>query len=177
MKEIKIQVPKGMEIDKENSTFECVKFKPISPQDFKYVDLDLPSGTLWADKNVGAENEEDQGDYLNYEEALKTHALPSKEQFDELIKYCDWKWVKYKEVNGYLVIGKNGHSLFLPACGYRYCNGDLNYVVSFGYYWSSTPSGSEKAWELYFYSGRVYLYSTYRCYEQPVRLVNKLYWK
>ena len=29
IKEIKIEVPSGMEIDKENSTFECIKFKPI----------------------------------------------------------------------------------------------------------------------------------------------------
>lgn len=28
-KEIKINVPKGYEIDEENSTFECIKFKPI----------------------------------------------------------------------------------------------------------------------------------------------------
>lgn len=28
-KEVKIQTPKGYEIDKENSTFECIKFKPI----------------------------------------------------------------------------------------------------------------------------------------------------
>ena len=28
-KELKIQVPDGYEIDKENSTFECIKFKPI----------------------------------------------------------------------------------------------------------------------------------------------------
>lgn len=27
IKELKIQVPKGYEIDKENSTFECIKFK------------------------------------------------------------------------------------------------------------------------------------------------------
>lgn len=26
-KEFKIQVPEGYEIDKENSTFECIKFK------------------------------------------------------------------------------------------------------------------------------------------------------
>ena len=26
-KEIKINIPKGYEIDKENSTFECIKFK------------------------------------------------------------------------------------------------------------------------------------------------------
>ena len=27
-KEVKIQVPEGYEIDRENSTFECIKFKP-----------------------------------------------------------------------------------------------------------------------------------------------------
>lgn len=29
IKELKIQIPEGYEIDKENSTFECIKFKPI----------------------------------------------------------------------------------------------------------------------------------------------------
>lgn len=28
MNEVKITVPEGFEIDKENSTFECIKFKP-----------------------------------------------------------------------------------------------------------------------------------------------------
>ena len=28
-KEVKIQVPDGYKIDKENSTFECIKFKSI----------------------------------------------------------------------------------------------------------------------------------------------------
>ena len=28
-KEIRIPIPEGMEIDRENSTFECIKFKPI----------------------------------------------------------------------------------------------------------------------------------------------------
>lgn len=28
MDELRIQVPEGMEIDRENSTFECIKFKP-----------------------------------------------------------------------------------------------------------------------------------------------------
>ena len=28
-KEFKIQIPEGYEIDKENSTFECIKFKSI----------------------------------------------------------------------------------------------------------------------------------------------------
>ena len=37
-KEIKIKVPKGYEIDKENSTFECVKFKPIK-KELTYEDV------------------------------------------------------------------------------------------------------------------------------------------
>ena len=29
MKELRVEVPQGYEIDKESSTFECIKFKPI----------------------------------------------------------------------------------------------------------------------------------------------------
>ena len=35
MKELKIEVPKGYEIDKENSTFECIKFKKKKQVDIK----------------------------------------------------------------------------------------------------------------------------------------------
>lgn len=37
-KELKIQAPEGYEVDKENSTFECVKFKPIK-KDITYRDV------------------------------------------------------------------------------------------------------------------------------------------
>lgn len=37
-KELKIQVPEGYEVDKENSTFEYVKFKPIK-KDITYKDV------------------------------------------------------------------------------------------------------------------------------------------
>lgn len=37
-KELKIQVPEGYEIDKENSTFECIKFKHIK-KDITYEDI------------------------------------------------------------------------------------------------------------------------------------------
>lgn len=40
-KEIKITPPKGYEIDKENSTFECIQFKPITKRwrDERYEEL------------------------------------------------------------------------------------------------------------------------------------------
>ena len=34
--EFKIQVPEGMEIDRENSTFECIKFKP---KELTYIEI------------------------------------------------------------------------------------------------------------------------------------------
>ena len=37
-KELKIQAPEGYEIDKENSTFECIKFKSIK-KDITYKDI------------------------------------------------------------------------------------------------------------------------------------------
>lgn len=33
--EFKVPIPEGMEIDKENSTFECIKFKPIKAKNWR----------------------------------------------------------------------------------------------------------------------------------------------
>lgn len=47
-KEIKIRVPKGYEIDRENSTLECIKFKSIK-KDITYDDIcnNLFAEKLW----------------------------------------------------------------------------------------------------------------------------------
>lgn len=44
MKEIKINVPEGYEIDKANSTFECIKFKKKSALDYRKVLAKLAEG-------------------------------------------------------------------------------------------------------------------------------------
>lgn len=53
-KEIKINVPKGYEIDKENSTFECIKFKPIK-KELTYEDVaeELFSSSMFTLDNIG----------------------------------------------------------------------------------------------------------------------------
>ncbi len=58
-----------------------------------YIDLGLPSGTLWATCNVGANNPEDYGDYFAWGEtepksdySWNTYKYGS--QSDELTKYC-----------------------------------------------------------------------------------------
>lgn len=61
--------------------------------------------------------------------------------------------------------------VFLPAAGYR--NGtSVSSVGSNGYYWSSTPNGSSKAYCLYFYMGTVDpAHDSYRRDGSSVRLV------
>ena len=38
--------------------------------DIQLIDLGLPSGTLWADRNIGADSPEDYGDYFRFGETI-----------------------------------------------------------------------------------------------------------
>ena len=80
--------------------------------------------------------------------------MPTKEDFEELLRECTWEWTTLNGHNGYKVIGPNGNSIFLPAAGWRYGT-DEGRVGSGGYYWSSTPDESytHRACDLSFCEG------------------------
>lgn len=126
-----------------------------------YIDLGLPSGTKWK-----AENEEG---FYTFDKAVEKYgdALPTKAQFEELQDHCKWEW----NGSGYKIIGPNGNSIVLSAKGYRSCNGKVYDVGSYGYYWSSTPNGSDVAWFLFFYSSGAYTDYFDRDLGRSVRLV------
>ena len=48
--------------------------------------------------------------------------MPMREDWSELESNCTWTWTSMNGVNGRLVTGKNGNSIFLPAGGCRYNN-------------------------------------------------------
>lgn len=206
----------------------------------EFVDLGLPSGTLWATCNVGAENPWDYGDYFAWGEtnskseyslenyfdyAAKEYKkynngkdgkkeldeaddvahvkwkgnwrMPSKKQFEELVKECYWVWTdSYGKdlVSGYIVykakseddkgkrksssnstivyrVAEDAH-IFLPAAGYRF-TGFLYYEGDSAVYWSRSLSEfhSYNAWYLYFNSGYVVAYYGLRYYGRSVRPV------
>lgn len=156
-----------------------------------YVDLGLPSGTLWATCNVGASSPEEYGDYFDTYDGGKTELdlandaaykhwgkgwrMPSKEQQDELREKCTWRWTQMNGVYGYEVKSKtNGNSLFLPVAGYYY-GSSLGSVGSSGGYWSRSlyASNSDYAYYLYFHSGAVYRYRSRRSYGRSVRPVHQ----
>ena len=150
---------------------------PPDPNGHEYVDLGLPSGTLWATCNVGASSPEEYGSYFAWGETSpksnyqwKTYKwcifykededgyaeydltkycansyygivdfkaelepeddaayvnwgplwrMPSKVQFREIEFYCTWTWTQKNGVNGLMVTGPNGNTLFFPAAGFR----------------------------------------------------------
>lgn len=130
----------------------------------KFVDLGLPSGLLWATRNVGAESIYEIGNYYSWceiepknkytlttykwfdgDEFTKYNREDGKRELDaaddvatvkwgkkcrlpkhaeaiELVTKCKWeRRLSYdnQSINGYLVTGPNGNSIFLPAAG---CN-------------------------------------------------------
>ena len=103
--------------------------------------------------------------------------MPTDEEWGELIDKCTWKWVDNYNgtgVNGRLVTGPNGNSIFLPAAGYRY-DTYPDYVGSYGFFWSSSLSAvyPYSAWRVYFISGTVYRNYGDRCCGRSVRPVSE----
>jgi hypothetical protein len=133
---------------------------PAIPQG--YVDLGLPSGTLWKDQNEIA-------GFYTYDDAMEMFGndLPTKEQLGELKTSCRWTWTG----SGYNVEGPSGESITLPAAGRRFGVGSVYFVGSDGGYWSSTPSSSESACYLLFSSNEVIMSEYDRYNGLSVRLV------
>lgn len=148
-------------------------------QEHEFVDLGLPSGTLWATCNVGANKPEDYGDYLSWDEGKTVDAkwgngwqMPSKEQWEELVQNTKTIWTTRNGVYGRLLTALNGNSLFLPAYRvYRY-NSSLA-GVCYGDYWSSSldTGNPNYAWYFNFNSFNTSVYIDYRNFDQSVRPV------
>lgn len=128
-----------------------------------YVDLGLPSGTLWKEKN--------ESGFYDFDAAHSNfgNELPSKEQLQELKDECVWLW----NGSGYKVIGPNKKFIVMPAEGCRLCSGDVSGVGLYGYYWSFQPYNSSTVWYLGFNTSGVYVGNIGRCGGESVRLVQE----
>lgn len=132
-----------------------------------WVDLGLPSGTLWKNANEGGANAR-----YTYNEAVSRfgNKLPTKQQLEELKNKCTWTW----KGTGCRVTGPNGNSIYLPAAGGTDCNSYSEVGVR-GNYWSSTPDVSGRTIGLYFGNGyKGTCSNSNSCGVYSVRLVQNL---
>ncbi len=158
--------------------------------------IDLGLSVMWASRNVGASSPSDYGDYFawgetspkseytrdTYNENASNDAatanwgsgwrMPTKEEIQELCEKCTWTWTTLNGVNGQLVTGPNGNSIFLPAAGYR-SGTSLRSAGSNGWYWSSSlyTDSPNYAYHLVFYSGGHIWINSYRGDGHSVRPV------
>ena len=193
----------------------------------EYVDLGLPSGTLWATCNVGADHPEDIGDYFAWGEttpkevydwsgykygdmvnglfAMSKYStdscygfngfvdnltilesaddaatanwgtgwrMPTKEEWKELFLKTTCVWTTQNGVEGRLLTGTNGNSIFLPATGFRI--DDELIGPGLGIYWSSSlhTDFNERGWSFHFEGENCHVCGTYeRNRGQVVRAV------
>ena len=142
---------------------------PTNETDDEYVDLGLPSGTLWAKENAEG--------FYTFDDAVAAfgNKLPSAVQMAELYECCAWSWDGGRK--GFEVTGQNGNSIFLPAAGYRHRGSSgVSGVVLEGNYWTrcSDKFSAARGRCLYFSSGNVYpLNSDGRAYGFSVRAVRE----
>ena len=112
---------------------------------------------------------EDDAAFVNWGPSWR---MPTKAQQDELRETCTWVSTTRNGVNGQLVTGSNGNSIFLPAAGFRWYE-TLNDSVVWGSYWSSTLQSefSSGAYVLNLDSGGIYWSSSIRDSGTTVRAV------
>lgn len=75
--------------------------------------------------------------------------IPTKEEYEELVNNCTWEWTTKNGIDGHLVTGPNGNSIFIPVAGYLTYDWD-NAVGKLGNYWSSSLSTNNDPNEAYF---------------------------
>lgn len=136
----------------------------------EFIDLGLPSGTLWATHNAHIGKKY----HFTHDEAIKHFGdcMPDYDQYKELISLCKWEWVKLfgGKVQGYRVTGPNRNSIFLSASSFY--NGSSLYVAgSYGRYWSTRYNSSDYAYYLSFGSSNKSMNYYYRYYSFSVRLI------
>ncbi len=153
-------------------------YKEQIPLDFlsdkiEYVDLGLPSGTLWA---ADYEKEDGKIVYLPYDKASILQ-IPTEEQWKELLEMCQWEYKYISDHDrSFVCIGPNGNVIHFNSEGFLKEEKGRVYDGERCFWWVKDENGNtgveKNAVKMYFLS-RQYkeMEKTFSGYKLPVRLV------
>ena len=94
------------EISKIHRITDAGEFLSAPTSTYQAIDLGLPSGLLWANKNIGAETEEDAGLYFQWgdTQGYTAEQVGVDKQFAEDLSDCKWytnpSFTKYNNSDG-----------------------------------------------------------------------------
>lgn len=120
---------------------------PVSLRDgnTEFVDLGLPSGTLWSSDY---EKIDGKTIYQTYENA-EAMSIPTNEQCKELLEFCDWESEissgSMRQLKKIICIGPNGNLIHFQVKGFI-TSDKIVYELSDSVFWIKTdnPNGSER---------------------------------
>ena len=160
------------------------RFFPVSgiKENIPYVDLGLPSGTLWTVVNYGG------GDYLNtlpstylwyynenyYSDDFGKFRIPTYEDAKELYETCSYEQVKIISTNcAQITSNVNGNVIYIPFGGCKNTGGYLYGVGTYGSIWLNAQTNDGFWRDMYFSdeSKIGYAYYSYHGYKRNIRLV------
>ena len=151
---------------------------PVDLRDNKteYVDLGLPSGTLWA-----ADYEKVDGAilYLPHRKA-QVYSIPTEDQWKELKECCEWKYDIERSSNNYhfkqvKCIGPNGNYISFERTRMRKAD-ELDYTDEAAYFWINKEESNNLKSAVKFYgssnmNGHCEIRNIFSGYQLPIRLV------
>lgn len=145
--------------------------KQISLQMSKccYIDLGLPSGTLWS---IDFERDVDEIQYFSYCQVENLN-IPTKEQWDELVEKCEWRYDNDDDV--FMALGPNGNILTFAKTEYKSFKNSISFPNKAGtYFWLKNDNADNSA--VIFHNGTTcdFFKSTremFSGYKLPIRLV------
>lgn len=136
----------------------------------EYVDLGLPSRTLWS---TDYEKLDGKRLYLPYDKA-EYMKLPTKEQWEELFSNCKWEWEKqWNNANApyarAICVGPNGQTLIFERTGKIKVSRKI--IDDSTYFWiENNEDGTEKA-SVWLYMQHGFVTKNFSGYKLPVRTV------
>ena len=138
----------------------------------KYVDLGLPSGTLWA---ADYEKDGDRWKYIPYDKASVLN-IPTEEDWTELLETCEWNYINNGNGNPYFQCrGRNGKEIKFYFSG-AFQEGEILTDTEHCVFWIKDEIGSliKNAVKMrYWYKQRIYIEKVFKGYKLPIRLVRK----
>jgi len=155
-----------------NGYKECKEERAINLCDGKteYVDLGLPSGTLWSSDY---ERVDDSLLFLPYIEAEHL-CIPTKEQWEELATCCKWEFFRNHDYsfNRAVCIGPNGKTIIFNVTSMFRCEGKVAHAGDACFWIKDTEGLEEKPCiTLYEKKNIIQIDNTFPGYRLPLRLV------
>lgn len=140
-------------------------------EEMKYIDLGLPSGTLWASDYIKKDGEVL---FLPYRDAIDEFNLPTDEQIDELKDYCEISLVEDYDIKTYICLGPSGKTISFTPHGYQ--TPSENYDMDNAYFWTNDNDKlieSSKRTAKIYNQGSLTTVFLFPGYKIPIRTVKK----